>query len=63
MIDEEEFYKVDCNFSYPIMGAFTEYLILCYGIERYKEFYSFKKSERRIYESIWTRYRSSWEGI
>lgn len=43
MLDDEEFYKVDCNVSYPIMGAFTEYLILCYGIKKYKEFYSFQK--------------------
>lgn len=43
MLDDEEFYKVDCNVSYPIMGAFTEYLILYYGIEKYKEFYSFEK--------------------
>ena len=43
MLDDEEFYKVDCNVSYPIMGAFTEYLILYYGIEKYKKFYSVKE--------------------
>lgn len=43
MLEDEVFYNIDCNISYPIMGAFTEYLILNYGIEKYKEFYSSKK--------------------
>ena len=43
MIEDEIFYNIDCNISYPIMGAFTEYLILRHGIEKYKKFYSFKE--------------------
>lgn len=43
MLEDEVFYNIDCNISYPIMGAFTEYLVLSYGIEKYREFYSSEK--------------------
>ena len=42
MLDDEKFNSIDCNISYPIMGAFTEYLVLSYGMEKYKKFYSSK---------------------
>ena len=37
--DYEEFYEIDDRISYPIMGAFTAFLIDTYGIEKYKSVY------------------------
>lgn len=34
-----EFYKKPWNITYPIAGAFTDYLITIYGIDKYIEFY------------------------
>lgn len=31
LLKDEEFYQIDCRITYPIMGAFTEYLILTYA--------------------------------
>ncbi len=39
LLHNEVFETVDCSISYPIMGAFTEYLVARYGIERYLRFY------------------------
>jgi len=39
LILDDEFYKYNWAITYPIAGAFTEYLITMYGIEKYKEFY------------------------
>ena len=36
----EEFKKVNFVITYTIAGAFTEYLLLSFGIDTYKEFYS-----------------------
>lgn len=33
------FYDEECSISYPIAGAFTEYLICRYGLEKYIGFY------------------------
>lgn len=38
-IDKEAFFSVDCDVSYPIVGCFTEYLILTHGMERFLDFY------------------------
>lgn len=40
LLDENTFFDSDCAISYPIMGAFTDYLISTYGIEAYMAFYS-----------------------
>lgn len=42
LLDKETFFEVDCSVTYPIMGAFTEYLISLHGIETYMDFYSRK---------------------
>ena len=35
----EEFYKSPWNITYPIAGAFTNYLITIYGVDKYLMFY------------------------
>lgn len=40
LLDKETFFDADCSITYPIMGAFTDYLISTYGIELYMDFYS-----------------------
>ena len=42
LVDNDYFDWIDCSVSYPIMGCFTEYLILTYGIDRFKELYHSK---------------------
>jgi hypothetical protein len=39
MLNQERFYSEDCRITYPIMGAFTDWLISTYGIERYTQVY------------------------
>ena len=39
LLNKEDFCQHDCTISYPIVGAFTEWLIARYGMERYLEFY------------------------
>lgn len=39
LLDENLFFAEDCAVTYPIMGAFTEWLIGTYGIETYLEMY------------------------
>lgn len=39
MLDKEFFFDQDCTITYPIMGAFTDWLIATFGIERYMRFY------------------------
>lgn len=39
LINNDDFYKYSWSTTYPIAGAFTEYLITVYGIEKYKLFY------------------------
>lgn len=39
LISNEEFYKHPWNITYPIVGAFTDYIITTYGIDKYIEFY------------------------
>lgn len=39
LIDREYFFSVDETFSYPVMGAFTDWLISAFGIEQYLRFY------------------------
>lgn len=40
LLEKEAFFDVDCAVSYPIMGAFTEYLIATYGQAAYMDLYS-----------------------
>lgn len=40
MLDDECFFEYSDTLTYPIMGAFTEYLIFTYGNENYSRLYS-----------------------
>ncbi|MGI6734890.1 MAG: hypothetical protein ACOX3C_01725 [Bacilli bacterium] len=35
LLNNDTFFKEDCSLTYPIVGAFTEWLINSYGIEKY----------------------------
>lgn len=35
LLDREFFFTYDCSITYPIMGAFTDWLIATYGLEKY----------------------------
>ena len=39
LLNREVFFSEDCSITYPIMGAFTDWLIATYGIERYMQMY------------------------
>ena len=39
MLNREDFFSEDCSITYPIMGAFTDWLIATYGIKRYMQMY------------------------
>ena len=39
LLDKETFFDSDCSVTYPIMGAFTDYLISTYGMDAYIQFY------------------------
>ncbi|MCI5937888.1 MAG: hypothetical protein MRZ36_07840 [Eubacterium sp.] len=38
--DNEYFYSLGAEITYPIMGAFTEWIISSYGVEKYMSFYN-----------------------
>lgn len=40
LLDRKSFFAEDCSITYPIMGAFTDWLITTYGKERYLRFYN-----------------------
>ena len=39
LLDKETFFSYGCEITYPIMGAFTDWLISTYGTEKYLEMY------------------------
>ena len=39
LFDDEVFYKHDCSLTYPLAGAFTQYLIEQFGLESYLTMY------------------------
>lgn len=39
LLDREFFFEHDCTVTYPIMGAFTDWLISSYGQEKYLQLY------------------------
>ena len=39
LLDKENFFSIDCSITYPIMGAFTAWLIERYGMPAYKCIY------------------------
>lgn len=38
-LDRENFFAEDCSLTYPVMGAFTDYLLTTYGWETYLQLY------------------------
>jgi len=42
LLDKETFFSYGCEITYPIMGAFTDWLISTYGMEKYLEMYKSK---------------------
>ena len=38
-LDKDDFYELEWVKTYPIAGAWTEYVINAYGIDKYKQFY------------------------
>ena len=52
LMDKEFFFGIDCTVSYPIMGAFTDYLIAAYGREAYLDLYrrqDMRKAMKEVY--------------
>ena len=39
MLSREFFFEHDCTITYPIMGAFTDWLIVTFGAGRYMQMY------------------------
>lgn len=39
LYENEEFFKFDCRYSYPVAGAFTSWFLAKYGMENYKIYY------------------------
>ena len=39
LLNDDIFFNRDCTITYPIMGAFTDWLIATYGIDQYLVFY------------------------
>ncbi|GAA0788203.1 hypothetical protein [Hathewaya limosa] len=56
LLENEKFYKCDCNISYPIAGAFTEYIMGILGVDKYKKFYS--ELNKEVYKKIETTFGS-----
>lgn len=48
LLPKEAFFNVDCAVSYPIVGAFTDYLISAYGIEDYLRLYRMQDMARAM---------------
>ena len=44
LLEQDTFFSIDCSVTYPIMGAFTEWLISTYGNDKYIAFYKQKDS-------------------
>ena len=52
LLDKEYFFSQECAITYPIMGAFTDWLIAIYGIKRFLEVYreqNIKEAMNRVY--------------
>ena len=48
LLDSEVFFSYDCSITYPIMGAFTDWLISSYGIDKYLEFYKHDNTQSAL---------------
>ena len=52
LFDNNYFYSLNPNISYPIAGSFTKFLIDKYGLEKFKESYSSLSKEKNNKENI-----------
>lgn len=52
VFDNEKFYDLPSELTYPVAGAFTEYLIQVYGQETYNVFYKILEHDDDIEQSI-----------
>ena len=48
MLDRECFFEHDCSITYPIMGAFTDWLISTFGAESYMQMYKQQNMEEAM---------------
>lgn len=48
LLDTERFFSEDCSITYPIMGAFTDWLISRFGMERYLSMYKARDTNAAI---------------
>ena len=54
LLDKEYFFSRECSITYPIMGAFTDWLISVYGINQFLEMYREQDMEtamERVYHN------------
>ena len=52
LLDKEFFFSQECTITYPIMGAFTDWLIAVYGMKQFLEMYREQDIEaamKRVY--------------
>ena len=54
LLDREAFFAHDCAFTYPIVGAFTDWLLTVYGRERYRELYA-QPNPAAVMEQVYRR--------
>ena len=52
LLDEDCFFENDCALTYPVAGAFTEWLIFAYGIEKYLSLYK-QNDMPKAFENIY----------
>ena len=48
LLDNEVFFANDCSITYPIMGAFTDWLIANYGMNKYLDLYKYEDTKKAI---------------
>ena len=48
LLDNEVFFSNDCSVTYPIMGAFTDWLIATYGMNKYLDLYKYADTKSAI---------------
>lgn len=53
LLDMDYFYSTDCSLSYPVMGAFTDWLISSFGMDRYLAFYRTEGNPAEVLQSVY----------
>ena len=54
-LKDDVFFKIDCGISYPVAGCLTEYLILTFGMERYRLLWAQKGDMAASLERVYGR--------